>query len=715
MPRVPTYDSFQAAPNSLPQTRLTMQDMPDVAGQQAQQMGQSLQRAGSELGKIALDMQQQANQVREDDAFNQLSEAAQRLKFDKDAGFTNAKGINALQRDSGKPLADEYVGNLREQASKIADGLGNDAQRQGFMRRAGHLMVQFHGDAMAHEANEFKSYALSVREGTISNRMNEIGLNYNNPQAIDEAITSIQASVYEQGRLLGKSAEWQESQARKMTSNAHKFALSAAIEKNDVAYADAYLKKYSGQMDFDDLLHARGLITKEMDSRVALSVAGEVMSKAAPKIATSEAERAFNIAVGTESGGRQFGADGKPLTSPKGAIGIAQVMPSTGPEAAKLAGQQWDEERYRNDPAYNKALGLAYFQKQLQDNGGDLAKAYAAYNAGPGALQQAIKKADKSAALAKNDPNVQPLTWLDFMPQETKDYVAKNVREFQAGQGSYQKPTLADLDEQLRADPRLAASPERYKAARAELTRQYEEMNKAIKQREDETVVQAQDALVANGGNFNALPASLRAAIPRGKYDEMLTYAGKIAAGQPVTTDWSAYTQLRAMAANDPAKFGATDLRLFYPNLAPAQREQLVDLQMKAKDPKQQPDVVSLSQQLATAHRLLGFREGEQEKKGRFDDAAAQAIAAEVRNKKRDLTFEERDQIIKRLMLPTTAGGWFGKPRLYEVAGTAQETTAKPKVSDDDRKLIVAALKAEGIQATENNIAARFNLRFGIR
>jgi hypothetical protein len=125
--------------------------------------------------------------------------------------------------------------------------------------------------------------------------------------------------------------------------------------------------------------------------------------------------------------------------------------------------------------------------------------------------------------------------------------------------------------------------------------------------------------------------------------------------------------------------------------------------------------VVSLSQQLATAHRLLGFREGEQEKKGRFDDAAAQAIAAEVRNKKRDLTFEERDQIIKRLMLPTTAGGWFGTTRLYEVAGTAQEATAKPKVSDDDRKLIVAALKTEGIQPTEGNIAARFNLRFGIR
>lgn len=252
-------------------------------------------------------------------------------------------------------------------------------------------------------------------------------------------------------------------------------------------------------MDGADLLAVRARITKEMDGRIAFGVAGEVMAKALPKIQTSDVERAFNIAVGTESGGRQFGADGKPLTSPKGAIGIAQVMPTTGPEAAKLAGLPWDEERYKNDANYNRALGLAYFQRKLQENGADLAKAYAAYNAGQGAVQEAVKKADRSAALNKNDPSVQAHTWLDFMPAETRAYVAKNMKAYDAGQGSYQKPTLSELDEQLRADPRLATSPERYKAARSELTRQYEEFGKAIKQREDEAVVQAQSALVACG------------------------------------------------------------------------------------------------------------------------------------------------------------------------------------------------------------------------
>ena len=36
-----------------------------------------------------------------------------------------------------------------------------------------------------------------------------------------------------------------------------------------------------------------------------------------------------------ESRGNQFGRNGQPLTSPKGAVGIAQIMPETAPEAGE--------------------------------------------------------------------------------------------------------------------------------------------------------------------------------------------------------------------------------------------------------------------------------------------------------------------------------------------------------------------------------------------
>lgn len=559
MPRVPTYDNFQATPNTLPQTRMVMPEMPDVAGQQAQQMGRAMMAGGQQIGQVALDMQQQANQLRVDDALNKAKEAALRLTYDKDVGFTNLRGINALERPDGKPLADEYADTLKRSIDDIAGTLGNDAQRQAFSLRSNDILTSMRGSAIQHEAQEFKTYSLSVSEGIQSTALREIGLNWQNTDAVNSAVERIRAETYRQAQLLGKSAEWQEAQARKMTSNAHKVALLSALEQNDPAYADAYLKKYSGQMDADDILTVRGHVTKAMDAKVGFTAASEVLGKMQPRIQVGEAERAFNIALGTESNNRQFGPDGKPLTSPKGAIGIAQVMPNTAPEAAKLAGLPWDENRYKNDPAYNKALGMAYFQRQLQENGGDLAKAYAAYNGGPGRLADAIKQAEKSVKAAQADPNLKPKTWLDFMPQETRDYVAKNMRAFEAGQGQPNRPTFQEIDDQLRADPRLAGNPARYKVAREEAERQFNEQTKAIKQREEEAVATAMRGIIENGGRFSDLPVSVRAAVPPKEVDNLISFAQKIAKGDDSTSLW-----LYAKLAGNPDQLARMNDNEFY-------------------------------------------------------------------------------------------------------------------------------------------------------
>jgi hypothetical protein len=75
--------------------------------------------------------------------------------------------------------------------------------------------------------------------------------------------------------------------------------------------------------------------------------------------------------------------------SPAGAIGVAQVMPKTAPEAAKDAGQPFSEGDYRQNAAYNEALGRAYYRKLLKKYDGDARLATAAYNAGPGAVDRA--------------------------------------------------------------------------------------------------------------------------------------------------------------------------------------------------------------------------------------------------------------------------------------------------------------------------------------
>ena len=130
-----------------------------------------------------------------------------------------------------------------------------------------------------------------------------------------------------------------------------------------------------------------------------------------------DTNKLFDSLLLTESNGQQFKADGSVVTSPKGATGIAQVMPATGPEAAKLAGLPWDEARFKGDVEYNKALGRAYFTQQLKTFE-DPAKALAAYNAGPGATRDAIAKAEKAG---------NPASWLSFLPKETQDYVPNTL------------------------------------------------------------------------------------------------------------------------------------------------------------------------------------------------------------------------------------------------------------------------------------------------
>lgn len=116
-----------------------------------------------------------------------------------------------------------------------------------------------------------------------------------------------------------------------------------------------------------------------------------------------------------ESGGR---AD---AVSPKGALGLMQLMPGT----AKDLGVD------PLDPVQNIQGGSRYISQMKKKFGSD-ELAFAAYNWGPGNLQEAIAKLKKRG--------IEP-TWTNILryasvPEETVDYVqkvSKNYREFARG------------------------------------------------------------------------------------------------------------------------------------------------------------------------------------------------------------------------------------------------------------------------------------------
>ncbi len=714
MPRVPTYDNFQARPNALPQTQVRGPQMPDNVGKQGQQMGQALGQAGQVANKMAIQKQQEANQLRVDDALNKAKERALDLTYGKDSGFTNLRGIDALERPDGKPLADEYSEALQQQIEEIAGGLGNEAQQQAFRQNAGDILTSFRGQAVRHESNEYRTYAESVSEGVQATAMREIALNWRDPDTVQSGIDRIRAETYRQARLLGKSAEWQEARAREMTSGAHRQALASALEQNDPMYAEAYLAKHSKEMNADDILAVRGHITKAVDARVGSVAATETLQQFQARINPGQTERAFNVALNTESNMRQFDENGAPLESPKGAIGIAQVMPATGPEAAELAGLEWDEDKYRNDEDYNRALGLAYFQKQVQDHGGELDKAFAAYNAGPGRLQTAMANAEENARQGGT------LTWLDFMPEETQAYVEKNMREYEAGKGKPRRPSLVEMERQLQEDPRLAGNPQRLKLAREELEHQYERQTEAIEQRDNALVAEAMRGVVENGGSYSALPAQLRDELPPERIGKVMDFAKKIGKGDDSTNLWL-YNRLAA----DPDALADMSDDQFYAlrdGLSESDFKHFAKERAKAAEARQEgtespfSDAGTLTQQLADATKRAGF---DAETRAGFQYVARQEIQRVQRAQDKELSFEERQKVIDRLMVTgeVDSGAWW-KPdpnkTYYEVAGTEDAEDFMPDVPDSERSAIEGALERNGMAVTDEAVVEVYKRKMGL-
>lgn len=531
MPRVPTKDNLSTTPSVESNFRFrntqTLEEA-SLAGRRLEEQGAQLEQAGGRAVGAQLEVLEQANQLRVDDAINQAREEAIRLQYDPQEGYENLKGYDALERPEGIPLTDEYGGKLQERLSNISNTLGNDQQRAIFSEQSRDLIAGFREGTMTYEGKEFQEYSKSVRRGTIANRTQEIALNYRNPRVIQDAILSIEASAADLARQEGLAATEQTSEARKAISKGHMVVIETAIQKEDSVYADDYFKKNARTMEPDDILRINTVLGEQLDTRIATETVDKTLREEQRNFITPDVDRAFNIALGTESGEQQFGGPGsvagpdEPTESPAGAIGIAQVMPGTGPEAAQLAGLEWDENRWRNDAEYNRAIGQAYFEKQLRDFDGSLAKAYAAYNAGPGATRKAIKKAGVGG------------NWLELLPAETQNYVDKNVTAFNGGRGKAKRPTITEFKDKVREQVGTD-SPRRLKLALAEAETRYDDMIEGIEQEEDRAVADAMQAVLDNGGDYSSLDTLMRSSIPPDQVGKVIDFAKKIAKGDDTT------------------------------------------------------------------------------------------------------------------------------------------------------------------------------------
>lgn len=145
-----------------------------------------------------------------------------------------------------------------------------------------------------------------------------------------------------------------------------------------------------------------------LQGTVQRAVLGDVPRNAAPQLADDQIMKA--IVAGERS-------DINAGLSSAGALGPMQLMPDT----ARELGLKVDETAgvdERTDISKAGPAAIKYVRQHLSEFGGDVAKAAAAYNAGPGNLRKAIDAAKKAGS---------PDEWVYFLPKpsETGPYIAR--------------------------------------------------------------------------------------------------------------------------------------------------------------------------------------------------------------------------------------------------------------------------------------------------
>lgn len=550
--QVPTYER-QAKQESLPNARqnISVDANNFLSGteQAAIKYGESaLSDMGTAANHVYAQQLHEARQTRILDAATQMQAHVQDTLYGPN-GALSKRGADAFLGSDGKTVSDLAFDDVLKKQSAIADTLGDEQQKAEFKQHTNSMLMSMRGQLMGHEAEQHRVYTQSTLESSNAVQDNNIKLNNNNTDGIKTSIAQMKANSTQLAKLHGYDELWGATHAQSNISKALNGAIDAATANNDHNTALKLLHDFSPEMNQNDLLKNYQKINKAKGDADAVAAVTTTMNSMAGRFTPQDGDRLNNLRIAAESGGRQLDDNGQPITSPKGAIGISQMLLSTGPEAAKLAGLLWDENKFKYDQAYNKALGDAYFQKFMQDNHGDVALALASYNAGAGATQEAVKQAAKDGG-----------NWLDYLPKETRVYVAEINSKYDAGAGKPQPPTLQEIQQQTLAQIPNATLDQRNTALQ-EVTRQYTVNQAAIKDYDDYNVGEALRQLHKNGGNLTALPQTLRKAIPPEMMQAISIAAVKIAKHEELQNpqEWAAFLTLppEELVKMTPASFYA--------------------------------------------------------------------------------------------------------------------------------------------------------------
>ncbi|ALJ15365.1 transglycosylase SLT domain-containing protein [Sphingopyxis macrogoltabida] len=579
MVTVPVTPGRSVQVQPMPEARFRYAESRNFVGQALQQGGENLGRLAGQWDEIQATHDEAAvkklavetsSQMREmlwtgDDAyFNKQGFDAGSAREDVEKRFTEMRDEamtrvqNERQRVMLTNVLDKSIGDNLVDVARYATGqLNVEWQKQSEARLAG-----FQQDAVQLFA-EPDRYADNIAGGLLE----------------------IQSIADRQGW----SEERVEDAEERFVSGVHTAVINGRLSADDIDGALTIFEKYRDDLSFNDAQAIQSKLTPAIQYRVAeeraLVALGSVPTSGpddapTPGVASSLYSQLKAI-ESNESGGKQFDKAGKPLTSSAGAIGVMQVMPGTGPEAARYAGLAWDPKRFREDEDYNRALGQAYYKEMLRKFGGDPVKAAAAYNAGPGSAR---KGTGVNGAMARARKAGEPENWIAYLPAETRDYVAKFQRKTGAAADGGSTPRKWDLSAAYTSledrAKREGWSPEELERARQRVDEHVRRDEMLDKRRDDEEWDAALGTVDALGDNFtdvSQIPNFDRLSPDRRVQLRNSADANRraVLAGEAPKANGDTAIILGKMAIEQPEAFLNVDLREYRNKVTPAEFDEL--------------------------------------------------------------------------------------------------------------------------------------------
>lgn len=261
-------DNFEVLPGAFSGVRFNAPHVGD-AGAQASAFGRAASGAGESMAAFALKMQQEVNGTRAQAADNVLSAAYDELLYHPESGLLNQKGLNALQREGGLSLNEEYGQALRAKYEEVSAGLGNDAQRELLHQSYEKLAAQLNTKAMAHVSGEFRRFRSDTARSAVANRGNALANGWRDDADVDGNARELAQAVLSLGQAEGWDGEQVQAALREEGSRFFPQAVMNALDANDTARAQALLERFRPAMDAETAARLDKALQGQRDDEAA--------------------------------------------------------------------------------------------------------------------------------------------------------------------------------------------------------------------------------------------------------------------------------------------------------------------------------------------------------------------------------------------------------------------------------------------------------------